>query len=415
MTIAVSIENLHKKYNLRHTDNRGYGSLRDEIANTTRKIINKIKHPLANKPKKVEEFWALNGIDLDIHEGERIGIIGRNGAGKSTLLKTISRIVEPTKGRVTLYGRVSSLLEVGTGFHPELTGRENIFLNGAILGMSRLEINRKFDEIVYFAEIEKFLDTPVKHYSSGMYVRLAFAVAAHLEPEIFIIDEVLAVGDSRFQEKCLGKIKSIGSEGRTVIFVSHSMATISSLCTRGILLDKGKVEFDGKAPEAVMQYYSTSKNLINDKVESENVEFINANLTSDSHVIHLNETVQLSMEFRVKKVVDGLLVPNFHFFSQDGNCAFISTAPQIRKVKPGTYEAICTIPKNLLNEGTYSIDFAITTYLDNDSYRVEFVKKGGIIFNVVDLLDGDDRYSYKGPIPGALRPKLDWQVKLLSL
>jgi len=200
---AISIENLHKKYLLKHTTNKRYGSLRDDISDATRKILNKIRHPsMANSNAvNIEEFWALNGINLEIKEGEKLGIIGRNGAGKSTLLKVISRIIEPTKGRISLNGRVSSLLEVGTGFHPELSGRENIFLNGAILGMSKKEIRQKFDEIVDFAEVEKFLDTPVKHYSSGMYVRLAFAVASSLDPEILIIDEVLAVGDARFQKK----------------------------------------------------------------------------------------------------------------------------------------------------------------------------------------------------------------------
>ena len=217
--------------------------MRDVLANGAKRLAKKLCHPFAAQEIDVahEEFWALKDVNFDIQQGDRVGIIGRNGAGKSTLLKILSRITEPTSGRVRIRGRVASLLEVGTGFHPELTGRENIFLNGAILGMSKAEITRKFDEIVAFAEVERFLDTPVKHYSSGMYVRLAFAVAAHLEPEILIVDEVLAVGDAQFQKKCLGKMESAGSEGRTVLFVSHNMVAIKSLCSTGIVLNKGKI------------------------------------------------------------------------------------------------------------------------------------------------------------------------------
>jgi lipopolysaccharide transport system ATP-binding protein len=203
-----------------------------------------------------EAFWALRHVDFEVQQGEVVGIVGRNGAGKSTLLKILSRITDPTEGRVEIRGRVASLLEVGTGFHPELTGHENIYLNGAILGMSSNEISRKFDEIVAFAEVERFLDTPVKHYSSGMYVRLAFAVAAHLEPEILVVDEVLAVGDAAFQKKCLGKMRDVGQQGRTVLFVSHNMGAVSNLCDRGIVLERGGIDFDGKA-DAAINHYST--------------------------------------------------------------------------------------------------------------------------------------------------------------
>jgi len=236
MSTAIKVENLSKKYILNHQGQERYLALRDVIANKAKGILN------SNQLKQnQEEFWALRDLNFEIKQGDRVGIIGRNGAGKSTLLKILSRITEPTTGKIKLKGRVASLLEVGTGFHPELTGRENIFLNGAILGMSKWEIKKKFDEIVAFAEVEKFLDTPVKRYSSGMYVRLAFAVAAHLEPEILIVDEVLAVGDAQFQKKCLGRMEEVGKEGRTVLFVSHNIPSIERLCNVGIFLKDGKL------------------------------------------------------------------------------------------------------------------------------------------------------------------------------
>jgi lipopolysaccharide transport system ATP-binding protein len=251
--IVIRVEGLGKSYRLRH---ERYEALRDVITDRFRslgrRLVGRASAPDAGGEE--EEFWALRDVGFDVKRGEVLGIIGRNGAGKSTLLKVLSRITEPTEGRVTIRGRVASLLEVGTGFHPELTGRENIYLNGAILGMTRSEIRRKFDEIVAFAETERFLDTPVKRYSSGMYVRLAFAVAAHLEPDILVVDEVLAVGDAEFQRKCLGKMRDVSQGGRTVLFVSHNMAAVQALCGRGVLLDRGRVVFDGRASEAVRQY-----------------------------------------------------------------------------------------------------------------------------------------------------------------
>lgn len=248
---VIRVENLGKKYQLgRQSQNgAGYRTLRDTLAEGTRNLLRR-----NGSRAKTEEFWALRDVSFDVKEGEVLGIIGRNGAGKSTLLKILSRITDPTTGRVRIKGRVASLLEVGTGFHPELTGRENIFLNGAILGMSRAEIRAKFDEIVAFAEIDKFLDTPVKRYSSGMYVRLAFAVAAHLEPEILIVDEVLAVGDAEFQRKCLGKMEAVRRSGRTVLFVSHQMNAIEALCSRCLVLSAGSVQFDGETKAAINFY-----------------------------------------------------------------------------------------------------------------------------------------------------------------
>jgi lipopolysaccharide transport system ATP-binding protein len=253
--VILKVENLGKRYFLDRQPREKYTTLRDTLSNGVSKLFKKIQNPQAQfKSSKREEFWALKDVSFEVKQGERVGIVGRNGAGKSTLLKILSRITEPTSGRVRIRGRVASLLEVGTGFHPELSGRENIFLNGAILGMSESEIASKFDEIVDFAEIEQFLDTPVKRYSSGMYVRLAFAVAAHLEPEILIIDEVLAVGDAQFQKKCLGKVKTFGSEGRTVLFVSHNMSAISTLCSIGIVLDRGNVAYHGNVERCISEY-----------------------------------------------------------------------------------------------------------------------------------------------------------------
>lgn len=272
--IVIKAENLGKKYTIGHKAKNGsYVALRDVLMHNARTIWNKTKDMAMGKSiipgDTLEEVWALKDVSFEIRRGEAMGIIGRNGAGKSTLLKILSRITEPSTGRVTIKDRVASLLEVGTGFHPELTGRENIFLNGTILGMNRTEIKRKFDEIVAFAEVEKYLDTPVKRYSSGMYVRLAFAVAAHLEPEILVVDEVLAVGDAQFQKKCLGKMQDIGTQDRTVLFVSHNMGTISQLCSKCILLNKGNTMRTGSTDEVIDYYLEENKSQI-EKIDRDN-------------------------------------------------------------------------------------------------------------------------------------------------
>ena len=262
----ISVQELGKRYRLRHQATAPYTTLRESLALKARNLL--MASPAhAAKPPTEEDFWALKNVSFDVKSGDVVGIIGRNGAGKSTLLKILSRITEPTTGRITLRGRVASLLEVGTGFHPELTGRENIFLNGAILGMTKAEIRHKFDEIVSFAEVEKFLDTAVKHYSSGMYVRLAFAVAAHLEPEILIVDEVLAVGDTQFQQKCLQKMNAVAGEGRTVLFVSHNMAVVQQLTKTAILLHKGTLSKSGPTSDVItsyMQYAATGSTVVED-------------------------------------------------------------------------------------------------------------------------------------------------------
>ncbi|MBD2176646.1 ATP-binding cassette domain-containing protein [Pseudanabaena sp. FACHB-1998] len=257
---VIRVENLSKKYIIGHQKQERYTSLRDVIANGTKSLLHSLSGKRPDDSDDIsEEFWALKDVSFEIKQGDRVGIIGRNGAGKSTLLKILSRITEPTSGKISIKGRVASLLEVGTGFHPELTGRENVYLNGAILGMDRAEIKKKFDEIVAFAEIERFLDTPVKRYSSGMYVRLAFAVAAHLEPEILIVDEVLAVGDAQFQEKCLGKMQDVTKEGRTIIFVSHNMGAIKALCQRGLYLRKGELLANDSIEKIVNCYFDSGQ------------------------------------------------------------------------------------------------------------------------------------------------------------
>jgi lipopolysaccharide transport system ATP-binding protein len=254
--VAISVEGLGKRYRIGSGPKEPYGSLRESMVRAAQAPLRRLSR--GKRRPDAKDMWALRDVSFEVKHGEAVGIIGRNGAGKSTLLKVLSRITEPTAGRAVVHGRVGSLLEVGTGFHPELTGRENVFLNGAVMGMSRAEIKRHFDEIVDFSGVEQFLDTPVKRYSSGMYMRLAFAVAAHLEPEVLVVDEVLAVGDADFQKKCLGKMSEVSRSGRTVLFVSHQMAAVESLCRRGIVLQKGQVQFVGSQTEAVAEYLTSS-------------------------------------------------------------------------------------------------------------------------------------------------------------
>jgi lipopolysaccharide transport system ATP-binding protein len=307
---VISVENLGKKYIIGHQKQERYTALRDVIANGAKGLLKPFQRGKSQEDPSSEEFWALKDVSFEIKQGDRVGIIGRNGAGKSTLLKILSRITEPTEGRIRIRGRVASLLEVGTGFHPELTGRENIFLNGAILGMGREEIRRKFDEIVAFAEVEKFLDTPVKRYSSGMYVRLAFAVAAHLEPEILIVDEVLAVGDAQFQKKCLGKMEDVGKDGKTVLLVSHNMGSIQQLCNKSILLDRGFIKAEGKFTDVIEIYLRDSrkseqkilKRQGNGKIIFDN--FCLKDIHSEpSNVFFMGDTICLDFSLLFKQVI----------------------------------------------------------------------------------------------------------------
>lgn len=360
MSSVISVENLSKKYIISHQKRERYTTLRDVLTNGAKRLTHKLTHPFAtleNDPTH-EEFWALKDVNFEIQEGDRVGIIGRNGAGKSTLLKILSRITEPTSGRVSLKGRVASLLEVGTGFHPELTGRENIYLNGAILGMSKAEIRKKFDEIVAFAEVEKFLDTPVKRYSSGMYVRLAFAVAAHLESEILIVDEVLAVGDAQFQKKCLGKMQELSKHERTILFVSHNMGAIQQLTEKCILLSGGMVEFAGVTSSAVDMYQS----MIHLSNTNEAVDIptdmpgfhINKILFDRSKLeLGFNKTIFISIDLELEKNLKGI---SFGFGIVNSLGARIMTLER-------------TVDE--LSEGQVSIEFALNNhYLPPGNYSL---------------------------------------------
>ena len=428
MTTAIKVENLYKKYVIGHQKQERYTALRDVMMHKLRGIGERIMHPLSPNREKIdiEEFWALKDINLEIKQGDRVGIIGSNGAGKSTLLKVLSRITEPSRGKVHINGRVTSLLEVGTGFHPELSGKENIYLNGAILGMGRNEIKRKFDEIVAFAEVEKFIDTPVKRYSSGMYVRLAFAVAAHLEPEILIVDEVLAVGDAQFQKKCLGKMEEVGEEGRTVLFVSHNMGAITSLCQRVVLLDSGRIEYDGDTSKGIVHYYSGGSGSPaflcvgqGKKIGDQDAELVSAcvenYLGETSTEIDITQSCNISMQYRILSKKSGsIAVPNFHFFTADGACAFISAPKHLKAYGEGEYLAICNIPESFLNEGAYFVGLALTSYSDT-GLHVNYFERNALSFNARDpMTEESGRYGYAGQIPGVVRPALDWQLERVN-
>lgn len=365
---VITVQNLSKCYILKHKKQERYVALRDVITDKAKSLLRFKKEDDINES---EEFWALNDISFDVKQGDRIGIIGRNGAGKSTLLKILSRIVTPTKGRIEIEGRVASLLEVGTGFHPELSGRENIFLNGSILGMSRSEIIRKFDEIVAFAEVDRFLDTPVKRYSSGMYVRLAFSVAAHLEPEILIVDEVLAVGDAQFQKKCLGKMQDISVTGRTILFVSHNLQAVQKLCNSGILLKSGKVIANGKISGVINSYLESadSSNYIFDIPLPDNHQEINGyayqvkiedEFGNHSSEIPIGTKWKVRVFFRINKTTDHFIIALGIVTSFDLPVQTSWSVPA--KVEEGEYEAIFMNSEILLTGGQYKLIVGLSTF-----------------------------------------------------
>ena len=407
---AIRAEHVSKRYRIGGPQ-ASYKTLREALVSAT-------KAPgrwLSRGRDKANTFWALDDVSFEIKQGDAVGIIGRNGAGKSTLLKILSRITRPTRGRVDLFGRVSALLEVGTGFHGELSGRENIFLNGAILGMRRGEITRKFDQIVDFAGVERFLDTPVKFYSSGMYVRLAFAVAAHLEPEILVVDEVLAVGDAEFQKKCLNKMGSAASEGRTVLFVSHNMSAIQDLCRSAYWLDKGRVVFSGGARETVAAYLSKHAQEVKEQrwddlagaPGNETVRVVYAGIQAEDGYDPNYWTVEtpLRATFRVfNQRPDLPMYVNFHLYNQQGICVFDSASA--RGEQPhGIVEASCRIPGNLLNDDTFSIRFMA-------HYRGTFgvIVDDALVFEINDAgREGTENYDY-GKWAGIVRPRLDWRI-----
>lgn len=408
---VIKVENLSKKYFLQHEKTRSrYKSLREEIAFFFKK---------QKDEETREEFWALNGVNFEINRGDRVGIVGRNGAGKSTLLKILSRIVEPTTGSVGITGRVASLLEVGTGFHPELTGRENIYLNGAILGMSRSEIKSRFDEIVDFAEVEKFLDTPVKRYSSGMYVRLAFSVAAHLEPEILIVDEVLSVGDVEFQKKCLGKMQSVSKgEGRTVLFVSHNLSAVVSLCDKGIYLHKGQVRSIGPSEQIVNSYLSgggaesgTFRTWETDPPGDSVAKLYSAQLIDEAgqNVQSVMCGQQFGVEFEYEVLKAGYKpVPNIHIFTNHGEIVFVSAADNSEIIKKtGRFKTRVWIPAYLLNERQFVAGVGLTTYAPLIHH---FFERDALQFSVIEdmnLRRNDNAQWYQGLV----HPELDWAIE----
>ena len=375
----------------------------------------------------VEEIHALRDVSFEVAQGEVVGLIGRNGAGKSTLLKVLSRITEPSSGRIAIRGRVASLLEVGTGFHPELTGRENVFLNGSILGMSRTEVKARFDSIVEFAGVEKFIDTPVKRYSTGMYVRLGFSVAAHLQTEILIVDEVLAVGDLEFQRRCLGKMDEAAQSGRTVLFVSHSMPMIASLCRRALLMHEGQLLADGP-PSDVIHSYQSGPSASSASVAYENertrpgdddVRLLAGAVTDkrgETQLEHsLFDPVRVEMKFRVLADLPRAPQPSFHFFESGGACVFVSTphdwdadAP----IKAGDYVATCEVPAHLLNDGMYSVSLGLNTM--HNRLQTAFFERHALTFSIVDPIEQNPQrelIGWGGRIPGVVRPRLHWSLE----
>jgi lipopolysaccharide transport system ATP-binding protein len=367
-------------------------------------------------------LWALKDVSFEVKRGEVVGIIGRNGAGKSTLLKILSRITEPTEGYADIIGRVGSLLEVGTGFHPELTGRENIYLNGSILGMKRAEIERRFDEIVAFAEIERFIDTPVKYYSSGMYVRLAFAVAAHLEPEILLVDEVLAVGDAAFQKKCLGKMQEVGREGRTILFVSHNMTAVQNLCQRCVWLDSGRTSEDGPSGQVISSYLKTSFSPLTEQVwdeaesapgcETVKLHRMCVHPEDGSSQDPITVRTPFVMEFEYWNLEPGAYLNlSVHILNELGMTVF-NTGPVNEPVwhkkafPAGLFRSMCRVPGDLLNNGIHRALLLVVKNQGVIIYRLD----EALIFNVRD----GDREGYLGEWPGAVRPNLEWRTELVE-
>jgi lipopolysaccharide transport system ATP-binding protein len=432
--IAIKVEAISKIYRigLKDSFNVSFGSaifnlLKSPLKNYRKyrslyrfEDIDSIRHHHdVNNPADV--IWALRDVSFEVKEGETLGIVGRNGAGKSTLLKILCRITDPTHGNAEIRGRISSLLEVGTGFHPELTGRENIYLNGTILGMRRQEVAHKFDEIVDFSGVEKFIDTPVKRYSSGMRVRLAFSVAAHLEPELLIIDEVLAVGDAAFQQKCLNKMEDAAQTGRTVLFVSHNMPAITRLCSRAILLEEGRIIKDGPADEVVNSY------LTSDAGTTAAREWPDPESAPGSSIVRLravrmtNKSGEINETFDIRQPINveieyqvlqsgHVLLPHFGIINELGQCAFISVdldPSWRRRPRPiGCFISKATIPGNLLSEGMMYINcFCLTLNPD----EVQFRERHVVAFQVTDSTDGDSaRGDYVQHMPGVVRPILDW-------
>jgi lipopolysaccharide transport system ATP-binding protein len=428
MTAAIRAENLSKRYRIGAAQTKfRYGMLREQIVSTLTAPIRLIRSIGKSAEQDQPNYiWALKDVSFDVQEGHVLGIVGRNGAGKSTLLKVLSRVTEPTRGLVTVRGRVGSLLEVGTGFHPELTGRENIYLNGAILGMKRSEIESKFDEIVAFSEVEQFIDTPVKRYSSGMYLRLAFAVAAHLEPEILVVDEVLAVGDAEFQKKCLGKMGDVAQQGRTVLFVSHNMSAILRLTEEAIVLDKGRLIMRAPTAKAVDYYLSSGHSEAgerywdDDEVPASGAPFHPIALRVRDprgrvvDTVRSTEPLTLEWEYRLDAPVTGLRV-GFYLSTMRGEyvlTSFDTDDPGLFEKfsarKAGQYISRCTLPPDLFNEGRYALGVNASSF----GMRRYFQDEQALAFNVD--VSGAPGTQWAEPRPGPIRPRLDWKIEKIE-
>jgi lipopolysaccharide transport system ATP-binding protein len=414
MTTVIRAEGLAKQYRLGEHQ-AAYGTLRESLTHAGRRLAGR-EHKAA-----AEQVWALTDVSFDVQQGEVLGIVGRNGAGKSTLLKVLTRITTPTAGRVEIRGRVGSLLEVGTGFHPELTGRENIYLNGAILGMKRREIDRRFDAIVEFSGVERFMDTPVKRYSSGMYVRLAFAVAAHLEPEILLVDEVLAVGDAEFQRRCLGRMEELGSSGRTVIFVSHQLPAVAQLCDRAIQIDTGRVVADGPPAEVIANYLHQTHSSGSERSWSpesapgnELARILGVRLLAHEGmppgVVDVRRPIGIELVFRVLREGKPLF-PKIKVLDEEGAIAFNAMDTHerwLRPAPPGEYVSTAWIPGNLLNEGSVIVEAAVCS-IDFPKLEHHAAVYEAISFEVLDPGEGDSaRGIFAGQWRGVVRPMLEW-------
>ena len=431
MSIVIKVENVSKQYRLGLI---GTKTLKGDLQRWWYRMRglpdptliigqeNRLNTSSSEKQQGDEYVWALKDVSFEVQQGEVLGIIGKNGAGKSTLLKLLSRVTAPTTGKIKIKGRIASLLEVGTGFHPELTGRENIFLNGAILGMTKTEIRSKFDEIVDFSGCALYIDTPVKRYSSGMYVRLAFAVAAHLEPEILIVDEVLAVGDAEFQKKALGKMQDVShSEGKTVLFVSHNMSSISTLCQHGIYLKNGLIRYNGQIQNTITKYLTEETAIRTKTFWNENerpgddvASLISARLINekDQDIVTVDIHRKIGVEFIYEVKIQGeSRIPNVHVFTAKGDCVFVSGETDHPKLKSkGLFKTVIWIPQNLLNVETYIIGIALSTM---SPVKVHFFVQDAFIFDAVENLNIRTN-DYNQVIPGVVRPLLNWETTLIG-
>ena len=426
MTTAISVNNIGKQYKIGAAETKfRYNMLRDVIMDTVTAPIRLAKAMVGKSDRRMNQnyVWALKDVSFDLEEGKVLGIVGRNGAGKSTLLKILSRVTEPTTGNVTVRGRVGSLLEVGTGFHPELTGRENIYMNGAILGMKRAEIDSKFDEIVDFSEVTQFIDTPVKRYSSGMYLRLAFAVAAHLEPEILVVDEVLAVGDAEFQKKCLGKMNDVAQQGRTVLFVSHNMSAILRLTEEAIVLNKGQLIMRAPSQEAVDYYLSSGQSQAGertwsaDEVPAASEPFTPISLKVKDRTgkvvdtIRSTETTTLEFEYKLNAPVTGLRV-GLYVGTMRGEYVFTSfdtDTPELYEIfdsrEAGHYVSRAELPVDIFNEGRYMVGVNASSF----GVRRYFMDENALAFNVD--ISGAPGTQWGEPRVGPVRPRLNWKIE----